>query len=99
MSVQTPLDRPPTTTTALTPLSTLRAPLPEHRRALQASPERAPSEPGIAASVVPSVDVRAARVRRRAIERARRREAAEQALQERDQLFLNALATTAMPRR
>lgn len=98
MSVQTPLDRPPTTT-VITPLPTLPAPLPDRRRAVRASPERPPSDPRIAASVAPSADERAARARHRAIERVRRREAAEQALQERDQLFLHALATTAMPRR
>lgn len=97
MSVQTPLDRPPTTS-VLTPLPTLRDPLPEPRRAQGAGSDHLPPD----VRVAPTVDGRAekkARARRRAIERARRRDAAEQALQERDRLFLGALAVVAMPRR
>ncbi|MGO1924148.1 hypothetical protein [Brachybacterium tyrofermentans] len=97
MSVQTPLDRPPTTT-VITPLPTLRDPLPEPRRAQRADSDRLPPD----TSAVPIAEERAeapTRARRRAIERARRRDAAEQALQERDRLFLSALAVSAMPRR
>lgn len=97
MSVQTPLDRPPTTT-VVTPLPTLRDPLPEPHHAQRADSDHLPPD----SSAAPIVDDRAgwrARVRHRAIERARRRDAAEQALQERDRLFLSALAVSAMPRR
>ena len=93
MSVQTPLDRPPTTT-VITPLPTLRDPLPEPRRAQRADSDRLPPD-----TIAEERAEAPTRARRRAIERARRRDAAEQALQERDRLFLSALAVSAMPRR